>query len=825
MKHVLSSFALLLLFSISYAQNGVLTGIISDKETSEPLISATVILRSDPTIGSVANFDGVYRLELPPGQHVVICRFTGMMPDTFSFNLGAGQTVKHNFALKPYPNMLGEIEVKVGKFDKPIEDLTVSMEVIKPQIIENKNTRSIETILDQTPGLNILDGEPQIRGGSGFTFGVGSKVAVIVDDMPMLSGDAGRPEWGFIPVENIEQIEVIKGASSVLSGSSALSGAIHIRTAYPRDKPVTKVNVYTGMYSKPADRRQVWYDDYPGIHGMNFLHSQKFGNFDLVIGGNFNHDHGYIGPPRKDSSYVYWSQDEPPALDTVSNFSNRQMASTRGRINFNLRHSSKRIKGLNYGLNGNAMLSDGVMAFAWLNDTTGFYQGYPGAVFTHKQFITNLDPFVQFFQQTGAKHTLRGRFLHSDNQISGGQDNRATVLYGDYQFQRSYKFLHGLDFIGGVTAMHTNSYAQLYIGSGSPNNKLLNISGYGELEKKFFNVLNISIGGRLEYFQLNDSIRKLQPIFRAGASLKLFQETYLRASYGQGYRFPTITERFIRTGIGDVSMFANPTLRPEKSWNAEVGLKQGFKFWDFMGYFDVAGFLQQYQNTIEYLFGFWENPASVPPGGAVPAGFRFVNTGESRVVGIDLSFQGMAKLGKHGQLTVMVGYNYIVPTSLNPDLVYAVDSVGNQLSYNATSLDNSNRILKYRSLHNVKADLEFSWKGFSLGASFKYFSRLVNLDRAVQEFEDYTLSTGSMQPILYMNYFNNRNTGHPIFDARISYEISDMHKIGLISANLLNRMYSLRPLKAEPPRTIMLQYTFKLDQNKKKKEKGSKGEA
>ena len=797
-----------------FAQNGTLTGIISDAETAEPLISSTVILRADPTIGSVANFDGVYKLSLAPGEHTVICRFTGMVPDTFSFSIKSGEVLNHNFALKAFPNMLGDVEVRVGKFDKPIEDLTVSMEVIKPEIIENKNTRSIETILDQTPGLNILDGEPQIRGGSGFTFGVGSKVAVIVDDMPMLSGDAGRPEWSFIPVENIEQIEVIKGASSVLSGSSALSGAIHIRTAYPRDKPITKVNVYSGMYSKPKDRSQVWYDDYPGIHGMNFLHSQKIGNFDLVIGGNFNHDHGYIGPAVKDSAYIYWSSEEPPAYDTISNFGNKEMATTRGRLNFNLRHRSKRIKGLSYGLNGNAMYSDGVMAFAWLNDTSGFYQSYPGAVFTHNQFITNLDPYIQFFQETGSKHSLRGRFLHSDNKISGGQDNRATVLYADYQFQKSYKILHGFDFIGGITGMHTDSYAELYIGSGSPRNKLLNISGYAEIDKKFFNVLNLSVGGRLEYFRLNDSIQKLQPIFRAGASLKLFQETYLRASYGQGYRFPTITERFIRTGIGDLGMFPNPSLKPEKSWNAEVGIKQGFKFWEFFGYLDVAGFMQRYENTIEYLFGYWESLVGAT---TIPAGFRFVNTGDSRVVGIDISFTGLAKMGKHASLAVMAGYNYIIPVSMNPDYIYAVDSVGNELSYQETSIDPSSRILKYRSLHNLKADVEFSYKGFAVGVSFKYFSKLVNLDGAVQDFEDYTLSTGTMQPIQYMNYYNTRNTGHPIFDARISYAINDMHKISLVSANLFNRAYSLRPLKAEAPRTVMLQYTFKLDQNKKKK--------
>ena len=48
-------------------------------------------------------------------------------------------------------------------------------------------------------------------------------------------------------------------------------------------------------------------------------------------------------------------------------------------------------------------------------------------------------------------------------------------------------------------------------------------------------------------------------------------------------------------------IFPNPTLQPETSKNFEVGLKQGFKIGDCMGYLDVAGFQQNYHNTIEYL--------------------------------------------------------------------------------------------------------------------------------------------------------------------------------------------------------------------------------
>src|SRR5690554_8153403 len=117
----------------------------------------------------------------------------------------------------------------------------------------------------------------------------------------------------------------------------------------------------------------------------------------------------------------------------------------------------------------------------------------------------------------------------------------------------------------------------MYVGSGTPNNTLLNLSGYAQIEKKVWEVINLSVGGRLEYFQLNDTETAIKPVFRAGGNIKLHQETYLRMSYGQGYRFPTITERFIQTGVGNFGVFANPNLQAETSTNGEVGIKQGVK--------------------------------------------------------------------------------------------------------------------------------------------------------------------------------------------------------------------------------------------------------
>ena len=799
-------FALLVLVYSSlnlFSQEGTLFGRVTD-EQGEPLIGATIIFKGDVTRGATADFEGNYSLKLPSGNQLLLCRYTNKVTDTFSVVINENSFTEHNIVLTDFSDVteFEGIDIRIGKFDKRPEDITVSIEIIKPEIIENKNTRSVETILDQTPGLNILDGEPQIRGGSGFTFGVGSKVAVIVDDMPMLSGDAGRPEWGFIPVENIKQIEVVKGAGSVLSGSSALSGAIHIRTKYPTATPLTKVNVYSGFYSEPKSEDQVWWTDAPLIAGANFLHSRIVGQWDIVVGGNLNYDHGYIGPPVQDA---FIEQSFP---DTISNFSNRQMSSKRARVNFNLRRRSIKNRGFSYGLNGNLMKSQSPLIFAWLNDSSGLFQGYPGATFLQEQTLFNLDPFVHLNLESGSKHKLRGRLLSANNEITANQSNQSLVLFGDYQFQRLYSSLADLEFIGGLSGQFTDSYAELYAGSGTPDNTLLNISGYAQLEKKFYKILNLSFGGRIEYFSLNDTVTDIQPILRAGGSLKVHQETYLRMSFGQGYRFPTITERFIQTGIGNFGVFPNPDLKPEFSTNSEVAIKQGIKFGKVYGYLDIAGFWQEYDNTIEYLFGFWDLTSPVG------AGFKFLNTGRTRVIGLDISFSGQAKLNKQNTINFISGYNYILPKTLNPNYIYAVDSHPvnpRSYSYNSSSLNPDQQILKYRFLHNIKADVEWVHKKkFALGFSAKYFSKMENLDAVIEEFEESTAVINTIQNIRYMDYFRANQKGNWILDARISYEINTKHKVALIATNLLNNIYSLRPLRVEQLRTIMFQYTLKL---------------
>ncbi|MEO9531732.1 MAG: TonB-dependent receptor [Crocinitomicaceae bacterium] len=806
MRKLLFLFSMLIVHQLS-AQFTV-SGKITDKITKEPIIGAYVIDIDDPSNGGVSDLDGNYKLTLPAGEHRLLFKFTGMENDTVLVKIDDNPNLVINVEMGA--KTLNTIDVVVGKFDKKVEELTFSMEVLKPDLIENKNTRSIESILDQTPGLNIMDGEPQIRGGSGFTFGVGSKVSVLVDDMPMLSGDAGRPEWSFIPVENIEQIEITKGASSVLSGSSALSGSIHIRTAYPKAKPLTKINVYSGFYSEPqGDSTNWWGEEYPFIHGMNFLHSRIIKKYtDLVIGGNINWDHGYIGGPIKGEE----------VFDTLSEeFTNKQMQHKKARLNFNLRRRSKKFEGLQYGINGNFMVHKTNLVLAWLDDSSGIYRAYPGAALLQDQVIFNVDPYVEFYSKIGVKHSLKTRMMYSSNEMTGNQSNLAKVYYADYQFKKEFTFLQdkSFDFIGGVSSQFNDSDAELYTGEfGDGSNNLFNLSGYAEIQKDFFKVLNFSIGGRAEYYKLNDTITQWKPIFRTGANLKLGQATFLRASYGQGYRFPTITERYIRTAVGSFGVFDNPDILPEESWNAEVGVNQGYKIGkNYMGQIDVAAFLQHYENTIEYLFGFWD-PNPNPFAGEPLAGFKFLNTGKSQITGFDITLNGKAKIGKNFELTHAIGYNYINPVTLEPDLVFATDynfGTPQDFSFRSTSVDTTTNTLKYRFKHTFKADVEMKYKGFAIGYTIKYFSRMENLDKAIEEFENITLNTGgTLQAVLYQDFFAENNNGNIIMDLRMSYGFGKKykHKFSVVSKNLTNNLYSLRPLKIEAMRSTVLQYTF-----------------
>jgi outer membrane receptor protein involved in Fe transport len=775
---------------LSFGQS-ILHGTIRDAESKQPLPGAVILDVNDKANGTVTSSNGQYRLELTPGEYTFSVSFLGMKSDTIRIRLAESALAKADISLHPLVTEMDMVVVSASKYEQRLEEVTVSMQIIRPQLIESKNTVNIKSVLEQSPGLTILDEEPQMRGGSGFSFGVGSRVATLIDGLPILTGDAGRTDWNFIPTENIEQIEIIEGASSVLYGSSALSGTINFRTRYPKGKNSTYVRTYSGFYSAPQNDSAKWWNGNANFSGINFSHAQKFGQLDLIVGGQAAYDHNFIGPYILDGSL-------PIKADTLDN---SDVANRSGRINFNLRYRPAKTDRLTFGLNGNAMKAHTNFSLVWGNAGDQIYRAFPGTMTISDFTAYYFDPYLNYYSRFGTRHTFRSRWYHTDNENSNNQSNSADVVMAEYLVNHTFKSLENLNVTAGVFYNDTWSHANLYSGSGSPDNRLRNRSAYMQLDKKIFNRLNLQAGMRGEYFRINEEEESVKSVFRSGANFEVARGTNLRASYGQGYRFPTITERYITTTTGGIYVFPNTRIQPESSWSTELGVKQGFKLGKFMGYADFAWFHQEYRNTIEYVYAIWAMDS---------AGFKFLNTGNSRVRGYEVSVLGSGQVYREFEVTLLLGYTYVKPQTLNPGFIFATDSaeagggIAAELSYLSTSTDTSDHILKYRFRHQVKADVEISWRRFSIGGSARYYSFMENIDKTFYDLDATVLPTGIRA------YREKNNKGSMVFDARISCRFGKYYSVAFISNNITNLEYSLRPLKIESPRTVAIQLTAKI---------------
>lgn len=763
MIHKALLFLLALFPTLIYSQTATVSGTIKDAGTKEGIIGATIFIDAKASGGS--DVSGKYSVKVEPGKHTLTIKSLGYKEQSKQFDVIADEKLTLDFQMVSSSKELDIVVVSAGKYEQKIGDVTVSVEVIKPALVENKNTTNLETIVDQTPGVTVMDGQANIRGGSGYSYGAGSRVLMLVDELPMISGDAGDVKWNFLPVENVEQIEVIKGASSALFGSSALNGVINLRTIYPRDTPMTTISATSGFYDEPRRHELIWWGTKnPTFSGMNFSHARKIGNLDMVLGGHIFNDDGYR------------------AMETE----------LRGRFNCNLRYRFKKVPGLNAGVNLNTMRTAGGLFILWEDGDTAAYEPKGGSVQQYLNTRTAVDPYLTYTDSSGNKLSVRTRFFRTNNRNDLKQGSLADLYYGELQYQRHWK--NHLTLTTGYVITHASIIADLY-----NNHSTLNHAVYLQADKKFFDRLTLSLGLRGEYFKLDTSNTEfdfihgkdttklpVRPVMRAGANVQVFEATWVRASFGQGYRFPCVAEKYIRTSASGLEIYPNDSLREETGWSAEIGIKQGLKFGKWLGYLDISAFRMEYRDMMEFTFGQWGNPLVDPLFGL---GFKSVNVGHTRIDGIDISLVGQGKIGPIG-VDALAGYTYMNPISLDFDPAH--DTLFN------TSKEN---ILKYRYKHIAKADVQLNYKKWSFGVSMRYNSFMENLDK-------FFYSAGYLVGGI-KEYRERFHTGDIVFDHRISYQVNDMFRVALVTNNVFNREYTSRPADVQAPRNFAVQLVVK----------------
>lgn len=782
------------------AQEGTITGTLKDAATQETLPGVSVAaIGTSRSAGT--DLEGSFRITLPAGDHVLRFRSVGYADKELPVNVSAGATVDLGaVALEASSSQLEQVVVSAGRFEQRVGEVTQTLSVLPANIVRDKNTTSMEDVIVQVPGVVVVDNDPQIRAGSGFSFGAGSRVMMLVDDLPILSGDIGRPSWSFLPVESVEQVEVIKGASSVLYGSAALSGVINVRTLYPRSEPRTRANVFTGIWDTPGHAPAKWWGENPPMFGgASFNHAQQYGRFDLVLGALVFSDYGFVGPERVAPDTL--AQD--PQRIGPGGYENR------ARFTFGTRWRDRKVSGLTYGINGNVMKSRSSTILLWDNTDDGLFRPLPGTLTLTRGTQYYLDPYINWHTRRGYRHKLRARYYVQDFDNNNQQANASTSLTTEYQFQRKVQLFGETMITAGAMMQNVTSNAQLYSGDpdGNGENTAQTLAGYVQVDKKLLQErLNLSGGVRYENFQVN-TYDKAQPVFRAGATYRVLKATYLRASYGQGFRFPTIGERYIRTSVGQLNIYPNPEMEPEFSVNIEAGVKQGFKVGSFTGYVDAVVFQQDFDRFVEFTFSQWVLPTATNLGGL---GFRSVNTGGARITGYELEAAGKGRIGKV-ELTLLLGYTHTKPVSTTPDEAYAYSipfaGQSRPMSYSNTSYDTTGNILKYRITDLFRSDLGLAWKRFTGGISVRYNSHMRNLDKVFIDF-DSGPPAPDVLPTGVTQWMKDRTTGDWIVDARVGCKLTSQLKLSVIANNLNNAVYAVRPMAIEAPRSWQVQLAW-----------------
>lgn len=734
------------LLSFAHAQS-IVKGKIFDNTTLEALSGVYVIYEKNQV--TVTSPDGNFLIKSDTGSHNITFKFIGYKMAERSIILRSNDTIELNVGLDMEIQEIGQIVVSANKTEQKVAELTVSMQVIKSGDFLKTHITDAQELINKTPGIEILDGQASIRGGSGFSYGVGSRVLALIDGLPVLSPDAGNIKWQFLPLENIAQIEIIKGASSVLYGSSALNGIINFRTSDAANIPNTQFFIETGIYDKPKNKNWIWWNSPIIFSTASFSHLQKIGKTDLGLGINLLTDNGY----RK--------------------FNDENLA----RVSLRLKHHNGKVKGLVYGLNISSAYTVRRDFLLWEDSEKGALKQDTSSVsLLHGSFLA-VDPFISFNNAGRFKHDLRIRLQSSNNKFPVRDENSSDAFSFYSEYLSYYKLSKAMNITAGLSENYSKVLSNFY-----GDHVGMNLAGFAQLEANPVHRLKLVAGLRVEQNSLDRKNDKIVPIFRTGINWQAADYTFLRASFGQGYRYPSIAEKYASTTLGAVRIYPNPFVQPESGWSSEVGIKHGIVAEKTTGQADLSIFFSQNNDLIEYVFSNYPDPKT----GVFDFGFQATNVEQSRVYGYELELLLNRTFGDF-ITTVSGGYTYIYP-----------------VEFNQTTQKNTDIYLKYRRKHSGKISLNTSYQKFDIGFSLIAKSKILSVD-------DVFLNKSTRETILpgFYSYWLDNNKGYFLIDSNLGYNINKVLSLSLAVKNITNTEYMGRPGDIQPQRNFSLRLSGK----------------
>ncbi|SEB18022.1 TonB-dependent receptor [Pedobacter hartonius] len=244
---------------MSFAQNksGTITGTV---RTSDGISADAVEISIKGIANTTVDRKGNYTLKnVPAGQYTVTARLIGLKPTSSDVNVIAGSTVMVDLTLEASNQQLQEVEISHGKKNKyfaresdfvskmPLKNLENPQvySVITKELLADQVVTNFDDALKNAPGLDKLwSASGRAGDGAGyFTLRGFAVQPKLVNGLPGLTN-------GSLDVSNVERIEVLKGPSGTLFGSSLVSygGLINTVTKQPFDQTAVETNYTAGSY-------------------------------------------------------------------------------------------------------------------------------------------------------------------------------------------------------------------------------------------------------------------------------------------------------------------------------------------------------------------------------------------------------------------------------------------------------------------------------------------------------------------------------------------------------------------------------------------------
>src|SRR5215510_14274578 len=214
-----------------------ISGRVTDKRGDAVGAARVVAIADNQTKGETsADGAGQFTLALPPGDYELRVSADGFSDSRRRVSMNSPQATV-NVTLEPAA-VTEAVTVTPARAELRLSAAPASVSVFDAKDVSNAAAQTFDDLLRQAPGFSIFRrsssvvANPTTQGVSlrGAGASGASRTLVLSDGIPLNDAFGGWVYWDRVPRAAVDRVEIVRGGSSDLYGSDALSGVINVLT-------------------------------------------------------------------------------------------------------------------------------------------------------------------------------------------------------------------------------------------------------------------------------------------------------------------------------------------------------------------------------------------------------------------------------------------------------------------------------------------------------------------------------------------------------------------------------------------------------------------